>query len=58
MTREDYMKEALTLTKDAQTAQAMGEYGREECRRALSGETMVGNLLAIYRELLSGNVPA
>lgn len=44
----------LAVTKDAQTAQAMGEYGREECRRALSGETMVGNLLAIYRELLSG----
>ena len=43
----------LAVTKDAQTAQAMGEYGREECRRALSGETMVGNLLAIYRELLS-----
>ena len=44
----------LAVTKDEQTAQAMGEYGREECRRALSGETMVGNLLAIYRELLSG----
>ena len=52
------VRAVLAVTKDAQTAQAMGEYGREECRRALSGETMVGNLLAIYRELLSGGAVA
>lgn len=49
------VRAVLAVTKDAQTARAMGEYGREECRRALSGETMVDGLLAIYRELLSGS---
>lgn len=52
------VRSVLAVTKDAQTAQAMGEYGREECRRALSGETMVASLLVIYRELLSGGAPA
>ncbi len=52
------VRAVLAVTKDAQTAQAMGEYGRDECRRALSGETMVNSLLAIYRELLSGGPAA
>ncbi|MCQ2366547.1 MAG: glycosyltransferase [Akkermansia sp.] len=52
------VRAVLAVTKDAQTAQAMGEYGREECRRTLSGETMVASLLAIYRELLSSGAPA
>ena len=52
------VRAVLAVTRDAQTAQAMGEYGREKCRRALSGKTMVDGLLAIYRELLSGGAPA
>ena len=52
------VRAVLAVTRDAQTAQAMGEYGQEECRRALSGETMVNNLLAIYRGLLSGEAHA
>lgn len=47
------VRAVLTVTKDAQTARAMGEYGQEECRRALSAGTMLDGLLAIYRELLS-----
>ena len=52
------VRAVLAVTGDAQTARAMGEYGRAECRRALSGETMVASLLAIYRELLSGGPSA
>lgn len=52
------VRSVLAVTKDAQTAQTMGEHGRAECRRALSGETMVASLLAIYRELISGGAPA
>lgn len=52
------VRAVLAVTKDAQTAQSMGGYGHAECRRALSGETMVNNLLAIYRELLSGEAHA
>lgn len=48
------VRAVLAVTKDAQTAQAMGEFGCAECRQALSGETMVGKLLAIYREILHG----
>lgn len=44
----------LETVKDAETARGMGEYGQRECRRVLSGETMVNNLLAIYGELLAG----
>lgn len=56
---EDGLVQAvLAVAKDAQTAQAMGKYGHEQCRRMLSGETMVDNLLTIYRDMLSSNASA
>ncbi|MCQ2364095.1 MAG: glycosyltransferase family 4 protein [Akkermansia sp.] len=39
------------LTRDAETALAMGAWGREACRRALSEETMVRCLRELYAEL-------
>ena len=50
------VRAVLSVTASAEVAESMGEHGREKCRQALAGETMVNNLLSIYRELLaSGN---
>lgn len=43
----------LAVCADRDTAIAMGEYGREDCRRALSRETMMSGLMKIYDDLLS-----
>ena len=47
------VRAVLSVTRDVLTARSMGEHGQEECRRSLSGETMVSKLLSIYRDLLS-----
>lgn len=38
----------LAVTRDAETAERMGRYGQEECRRALSAETMTTELQRLY----------
>lgn len=43
----------LSMTKDAATSVAMGEYDRERCRQALSQKTMSLGLAALYDELLN-----
>lgn len=43
----------LSMTKDKQTAQDMGNYDRERCRKALSRQTMVDDISKIYRDILS-----
>lgn len=47
------MKEAvLRMTESAETALSMGRHSQEECRQKLSADTMINNLLGIYREIL------
>lgn len=43
---------ALAVTHDANTSLAMGAHGQENCRRALSADTMVDKLVTIYRKVL------
>ncbi len=43
----------LSITKDAGTSTAMGEYDRERCRQALSQKTMSLGLAALYDEILN-----
>lgn len=43
----------LAATKNAETSLTMGAHGQEECRRALSANTMVNGLINIYRTVLS-----
>lgn len=50
---EAIQKSVLHVTKSQETALAMGEYGRQECRHALSASTMIENLLNIYQRILS-----
>lgn len=50
---EALKQHVLAVCADRETAMAMGEYGREDCRRALSRETMMAGLVAIYDQLLA-----
>lgn len=50
---EALKQHVLAVCADRETAIAMGEYGREDCRRALSRETMMAGLVAIYDQLLA-----
>lgn len=50
---EALKQHVLTVCVDRETAIAMGEYGRADCRRALSRETMMAGLVAIYDQLLA-----
>lgn len=47
------VKSVLAVTKDKETAHAMGAHGHGECRRALSAETMVDKLIQIYHTVLA-----
>ena len=51
--REGFIKAVLEVTRDAETALAMGAHGLAECREALSRATMIRRLLEIYRGILS-----
>lgn len=46
------VKAVLHVTSSRENAQAMGDYNRESCRKALSAETMVAGLISIYRSQL------
>lgn len=43
----------LAVTKDMQTALAMGVYEQDKCRTLLSEKEMIKGLLSLYREILS-----
>lgn len=43
----------LAVTKDMQTAHAMGVYEQDKCRTLLSENEMIKGLLSLYREILS-----
>ncbi|MCC8021352.1 MAG: glycosyltransferase family 4 protein [Akkermansia sp.] len=55
---EKLIRSILTVTQSAETSLQMGNYGLEECRRALSKETMYERLSTIYRAVLDGRDPA
>lgn len=42
----------LQMTKDKETSLAMGAYHHEECRKALSEQTMIDGIRAIYAKIL------
>lgn len=46
------IRSVLAMTADRDTSLRMGEWGRAECRRLLSKETMMQRLLTIYAALL------
>lgn len=50
---EAMIRSVLAVTKDRETALAMGQHGQEECRRLLSRETMMQGLYKLYRDLLA-----
>lgn len=50
---EALKQHVLAVCADRDTAIAMGEYGRADCRRVLSRETMIEGLVAIYDQLLA-----
>lgn len=52
---EALTRAVLAMTQDRNTSLGMGEWGRAECRRLLSRETMVKRLLEIYAALLQNN---
>lgn len=43
----------LQMTASSEIAESMGKYGQEECRRKLSGNTMIQTLFRIYSEVIS-----
>lgn len=45
----------LNLVKDLETSLVCGEYDRERCRKALSRQTMIDGISAIYRRILNKN---
>ncbi len=47
-----FVRAVLAITKDAATSLRMGEHGKQECRRALSEETMYDELKNIYTTIL------
>ena len=51
--KEGFIKAVLAVTRDAETALAMGAHGLAECREALSRATMIRRLMEIYRGILS-----
>lgn len=50
---ETLKQQVLAVCADRDTAVAMGEYDRAECRRALSRETMIEGLISMYDQLLA-----
>lgn len=51
--KEGFIRAVLTMTRDRQTSRSMGAWGQEECRRALSAETMYRSLCSLYEDILS-----
>lgn len=49
---EGMTRAVAAIVRSRETAEQMGEYGRAECRRLLSAETMIARLLQIYDEML------
>lgn len=50
---EGFIRAVLAMTQDRQTSLSMGAWGQEDCRRALSAETMYQSLCKLYQDLLS-----
>lgn len=47
------IRAVLNVTSSREQASAMGEYGRDACRKALNAETMLQGLCAIYARILA-----
>lgn len=43
----------LHITQNKEVSLSMGEYGRQDCRQALSANTMITNLMKIYQQALN-----
>lgn len=50
---EGFIRAVLAMTRDRQTSLSMGAWGQEDCRRALSAETMYRSLCELYADILS-----
>lgn len=50
---QGFVDAVLNVTSSKENAMRMGEYGRAACRNALSSETMLANLMAIYDDMLA-----
>lgn len=48
---EGFIRAVLAMTQDRKTSLSMGAWGQEDCRRALSAETMCSSLLDLYHKL-------
>lgn len=49
---EGLIQAVLAVTKDRETATAMGKHGQEQCRALLSRDTMMQGLYKLYRTIL------
>lgn len=49
---EGFIEGVLAIVESREISLRMGSYGREDCRRMLSSETMVEELKAMYAEML------
>lgn len=50
---ERLVEAVLAVTKSRETAQQMGEYGKDDCRRALRVETMSNTFSELYMKILT-----
>ena len=50
---EGFIRAVLAMTRDRQTSLSMGAWGQDDCRRALSAETMYRSLCSLYEDILS-----
>lgn len=50
---EGMIRSVLAVTKDRETAETMGQHGREHCRHLLSRGTMMQCLCDLYRKVLA-----
>ena len=50
---EGFIRAVLAMTRDRQASLSMGAWGQDDCRRALSAETMYRSLCSLYEDILS-----